>query len=260
MFVSTGDPFRFLAPVQSTPFFIGILGAPDGVDANGRSPGGGGVTSFAFNSQPVPPEGDRLRVEQQRRWSLTDRIGTSGAFFAEMLQNLMADFAQDIGDFFQRIEAFAEELEPWLRDLIAEVPLIGGALDKLLGGIGELKGRSKAERARRLERILDLMGMGRKRLQEDFRKLAVTGIIPQYDYWPAKDPSPVDRFRASKFADGGNLENTGIAGLLAYSDIGRLIAFVNSATPLAGGEAESGRDRSRLARTEFCQISALRRR
>jgi hypothetical protein len=100
--------------------------------------------------------------------------------------------------------------------------------------------------------------MGRKRLQEDFRKLAVTGIIPQYDYWPAKDP--VDRFRASKFADGGNLENTGIAGLLAYSDIGRLIAFVNSATPLAGGEAESGRDRSRLARTEFCQISALRRR
>jgi hypothetical protein len=131
MFVSTGEPFRLLAPVQSTPFFTGILGAPDGVDANGRSPGGGGVTSFAFNSQPVPREGGQLQVQQHRQWSLTDSIGTSSAFFAEMLQNLMADFAQDIGDFFQRIEGLAEELEPWLRDLIADVPLIGGALDRL---------------------------------------------------------------------------------------------------------------------------------
>ena len=39
-----------LAPVQSTPFWTGIFGTPDGTDANGRSPGGGGIATFGFNS------------------------------------------------------------------------------------------------------------------------------------------------------------------------------------------------------------------
>jgi len=237
MFVSTGEPFRFLAPAQSTAFSTGILGSPGGVDANGRPPGGGGVTSFAFNSQPVGSQAAELRVEQQRQWALIDAIGTSSAFFAEAIQNLLAQFGHDIGDFFQRIEGFAEELDQWLRDLVADVPLAGAVLGRLLDRFAELKGRSKEERAERLERIFELMGMGRERLQEDFRKLAVTGSIPQYDYWPAKDSSPVQPFRASNFADGGNLENTGIGGLLAYADIDRLIAFVNSPTPQAAGDS-----------------------
>ena len=34
----------------STPFQTGIVGSPTGTDANGRTPGGGGVTSFAFSA------------------------------------------------------------------------------------------------------------------------------------------------------------------------------------------------------------------
>ena len=40
----------------------------------------------------------------------------------------------------------------------------------------------------------------------------------------------------TQFADGGNLENTGIAALLAYSDIDSIIAFVNPMTVMQPGE------------------------
>ena len=51
MFMSeSGTIFQPLAPVQVTPFMTGIMGQPVGKDANGLNPGGGGVTSFAFNS------------------------------------------------------------------------------------------------------------------------------------------------------------------------------------------------------------------
>ena len=39
----------------------------------------------------------------------------------------------------------------------------------------------------------------------------------------------------SQFADGGNLENTGIAALLAYSDIDSIIAFINPMTVMQPG-------------------------
>jgi hypothetical protein len=39
----------------------------------------------------------------------------------------------------------------------------------------------------------------------------------------------------SQSADGGNLENTGIAALLAYSDIDRIIAFINPMTVMQPG-------------------------
>jgi hypothetical protein len=55
-------------------------------------------------------------------------------------------------------------------------------------------------------------------------------IIPHYQYWPVLDPEPTAQPAPSEFADGGNLENTGIAALLAYSDIGSVIAFINSMT------------------------------
>ncbi len=57
MFLDMGGvSFKYLAPVQSTPVITGILGTPDGTDANGRRPGGGGVTSFGFASEPEGPD------------------------------------------------------------------------------------------------------------------------------------------------------------------------------------------------------------
>jgi hypothetical protein len=47
-------------------------------------------------------------------------------------------------------------------------------------------------------------------------------------------PSPA--LIPNRFADGGSLENTGVASLLAYEDMEKLISFVNTSTPLAPGE------------------------
>jgi hypothetical protein len=61
-------------------------------------------------------------------------------------------------------------------------------------------------------------------------------IEPAYYYWSVAHPSSVGQRQPTHFADGGSLENTGINGMLAYSDIDSLIAFVNSEVPMALGE------------------------
>ena len=56
-------------------------------------------------------------------------------------------------------------------------------------------------------------------------------LIPQYNYWTLgslNDPDNANR----GFSDGGNFDNTGILGLLARTDANRVIAFVNSKSPL----------------------------
>ena len=89
---------ELLAPVQITPFITGIFGTPGGEDANGRKPGGGGVNTFGFNSAYVSASSSTATVAQTRQWSLTDAVGTSSAFFAEVLQNLFQGWRQDPAD------------------------------------------------------------------------------------------------------------------------------------------------------------------
>jgi hypothetical protein len=89
MFLKEPDTaLQMLAPVQITPFITGIFGTPTGEDANGRKPGGGGVNTFGFNSAYVNADSHPATVVQTRQWALTDAVGTSSAFFAEVLQNL----------------------------------------------------------------------------------------------------------------------------------------------------------------------------
>ena len=67
---------QLLAPVQATPFFTGIVGTPEGVDANGLTPGGGGVASFAFNSIYISSSGGS---SGKPRSSVSGRSPTSSA-------------------------------------------------------------------------------------------------------------------------------------------------------------------------------------
>ena len=60
-------------------------------------------------------------------------------------------------------------------------------------------------------------------------------LIPRYQYWPVLDARPTAQPAPTEFADGGNLENTGVAALLAYSDIDQIIAFINPMTVLETG-------------------------
>lgn len=61
-------------------------------------------------------------------------------------------------------------------------------------------------------------------------------LLPEYLYWSVMDAdSPSHRY---PFADGGNLEDTGIASTLRFGPR-NLVAFVNSSTPLGWDESQS---------------------
>src|SRR5262249_56908067 len=59
---------------------------------------------------------------------------------------------------------------------------------------------------------------------------------PAYYYWSPAHESVVATPQATRFADGGNLDNTGIGGILAYTDIDKVIAFVNTEVPMTLGQ------------------------
>jgi hypothetical protein len=237
MFVSGVDQsdFQYLAPVQSTAFLTGIFGTPGGTDANGLPPGGGGVTSFAFNSQPEGQEAGMVKLEQMRQWALTDSIGTSSAFFAEVLTNAFADWEQNTNHFFETAADIAEDLERWLKEMVDDLGIFGRLINRLVEGVGDVVQLDRSQRPERMEKIFKAVGVTREKLAEQFHELTLEGLVPRYGYWPVDHPESIRRFKDSSFADGGNVENTGVSGLLAYSDIDNLIAFVNSSTPMKEG-------------------------
>ena len=105
-----------LAPVQITPFITGIFGTPAGEDGNGRKPGGGGVDTFGFNSAYVSRSSSgAVTVAQTRQWSLTDAVGTSSAFFAEVLQNLFQGWRQNPADLAALVARNADTIQHWIR-------------------------------------------------------------------------------------------------------------------------------------------------
>ncbi|MGA7410059.1 MAG: hypothetical protein WBW33_06200, partial [Bryobacteraceae bacterium] len=56
-------------------------------------------------------------------------------------------------------------------------------------------------------------------------------VVPQYNYWPLGQVSQPQNTRRG-FSDGGSFDNTGILGLLAQTNANRIVACVNSETPL----------------------------
>ncbi len=68
-------------------------------------------------------------------------------------------------------------------------------------------------------------------------------VIPTYNYWPAGQVSTPPN-KIFGFSDGGSFDNTGILGLLAQTNANRIIAFVNTETPLSGTPPSLGMDNS----------------
>ncbi|MDN5850390.1 MAG: hypothetical protein L0H63_12275, partial [Nitrococcus sp.] len=205
-----GTGFRLLAPVQSTPFWTGIVGAPSGTDANDRAPGGGGVTSFGFSSNPTAVAGSEVSVGQLRQWALADAVGASSAAFAETLGNLFAQWQQSPRDFLDKLDELFDDVMDWLESDLDNV-----LLDVIKVPAGFLKARLKVRSSKLLSEI-----------QRDLSFL--TSIIPEYAYWPVAGVEPFPQTLPTQFADGGSLENTGVANMLTYTDIESVIAFVNS--------------------------------
>ena len=210
MFVKEGKT-TLLAPVQATPFFTGIVGALDALDADGRKVGGGGVTSFAFNSALYGVSGSNVTVAQARQWSLTDIVGSSSAAFAGPLQQILNDHVL----LETYIKQFAGDIWELLKERLPSAAFASTDENRVKAFL----------QAPALEEIM-----------ADIGRLDPSAVIPAYDYWPVVDAVPNPKPKTSRFADGGNLENTGVASLLAYRDIDSVIAFVNSATPMARGQ------------------------
>jgi hypothetical protein len=208
-----GSTVQPLVPVQATPFITGIFGtpSPNVTDANGLPPGGGGVTSFAFNSSLVSASGSTAVVNQARQWSLTDIAGTSSAFFADLLKNQLKIWENNPIEFLETLARYAVEIYDWIKSHLPSA----------------LHAEANAHVARMLA--------APQAEALSFQIPNPEDLIPQYGYWPVLNPTVVANPVLDTFADGGSLENTGVNALLAYSDIKGLISCVNSQQPLVGG-------------------------
>jgi hypothetical protein len=77
-----------IAPVQGTPFFVGIVPELPARNAHGQAVGGGGVTPFAFGGALVDrskQEPGTITARQEAVFSLSDMVGISSAFYADLL-------------------------------------------------------------------------------------------------------------------------------------------------------------------------------
>jgi len=208
MFVTVpGVSFPLLAPVQANGLMTGVVGAPaNATDANGLAVGGGGVDSFAFNSTFSSQSGSTATVTQLRQWSLTDIMGTSSAAFAETFQNQIAQW----------------EANPWLfaKWLLQEGYAILKWIESHLPFELHATARALVDRGKRGPQA-----------SAEFSFPNPKNLIPQYPSWPAgaaaSNPVP------NTFADGGSLENNGLASMLAFTDIDSVIVCTNSEIPLA---------------------------
>ncbi|ANH67129.1 hypothetical protein ABE85_05285 [Mitsuaria sp. 7] len=191
-----------LVPVQATGFFSGIVGAPGVADANDLSVGGGGVDSFALNATFVSASNGLATVEQLRPWSLTDIMGTSSAAFAAKVQELIRTWQRDKQAFREWMAAESSVLHDWI--------------DQHLPPEHQADAKRLADGDPMLEDALD--------------KLSLGSLIPSYPSWPVADPGVNPE--PNQYADGGNLENTGLPSMLAYEDIDSVIVCVNSMQPI----------------------------
>ncbi|MBL8241060.1 MAG: hypothetical protein JNM66_26800 [Bryobacterales bacterium] len=209
-----GTDVQALAPVQATPFLTGITGAPAGTDANGLTPGGGGVGSFAFNSIYVAPGTSSATVAQTRQWAITDIVGTSSAAFAEELQNQIAQWLANPAELGKLLLQYAQEILAWIEKHL------------------ELAAQAKAKAFVRT--LMTAAGADDMAVLK-FSFTGLQDLIPAYYYWPATNPAVIGQPQPTRFADGGNLENTGVNGLLAYGDIDNIISFINCEIPMTAG-------------------------
>jgi hypothetical protein len=210
MFVTSGGQ-PLLAPVQSTPFTTGIMSVPpDAVDFNNRQVGGGGVASFAFNSAPADTSNATVHVQQNRQWSLVDAAGTSSAAFAAAFKDIADDWSRSPHHFRAAVRVHKEHVKTNLMKIGSDPDRIEAYLQSLLDA---------ADRAD-LATIRNETGV-------------LQALIPAYRYWPVDHVPSGETVAPTQFADGGLLENLGVASMLAYEDIDKLIAFVNSSTTLS---------------------------
>lgn len=197
---AVSEPFRFLAPVHSTPFFTGVTSSPDARDdrveegwlhttihETDARVGGGAPSSFAFDGELLEVGDMHARVRIERCFSLPDVVAAASCVYAERLRNRLVDQPRTLGR-----TAMLEALE-------TVVAWVGGP------AVTAASWAATAELTR------------------------THALAPSHRYWSPGGPAGST---PSTFVDGGSLDNIGVPTLLAYEDIRRVVAFVNAGSAL----------------------------
>jgi len=186
-------------PVQFSPVAGGIYGANPQVN---DGIGGGAVESFAFSSQLWSlANAGRIVADFPRAWSLVDITGISSAFYAVALADRM----------MEAIAAMMKMDDSQMRFHLGKFQIGGSSLN-----LGEIRN-----------------GLGG--LLQEAVQMVEQDFVPQYNYWPVSSASQGARANQNTdFTDGGDLENTGVAGLIAQvqGHLRNIIAFVNGSEVL----------------------------
>lgn len=212
MFVSvpvpdTDDSQLLLVPVESTPWYTGLVSTPaNALDQKGNQVGGGVVASFGFNSNFQSIVLSTATATQGRQWALTDVLGTSSAAFAAKLKEIHLRLFRSPERLTAALTQHKESVLNMLGKCEQEM-LDRGSVDALIAsvandGFEQLKA--------------DLVGGD-----------PLAAIDPAYFYWTPATPPSESQTATQTFADGGSLDNSGIATMLAYG-MNTIIAFVNS--------------------------------
>lgn len=213
---------REVCPVQSTPFHTGALGDPPITGRFGQAIGGGMVESFAFNGQPRSVSLDSLRLRVRHPWSLVDAAGTSSAFIAAGLVNIIKWILESTD-----VAALLNE------GIVGERRAL---LERHLESRAEFEqfelpdGLTWPEIANLLIEIVHQYGF--------VGVLSISTMEPRYHEYsiPPKDHGA----RVATFVDGGDFDNSGVSALLGYRDIDTIIAFDNSETQTRRSSTSAG--------------------
>ena len=193
-------------PAQVSAVAAGIYGTnPCTID----DIGGGCVESFAFSSGLSSLSGaGQITAGFPGTYTLADITACSSAFYAatliEQMRKVMAKLMEH-----NNVQLHSHFLN-FVKD---EAGLILSDIQPILSDI-----HSKLSA-----------------LNEELKSLSIEDLVPQYNYWPVGLVSQGSvANHNTDFTDGGNLENTGVAGLLAQvqGTVSNIIAFVNGAEVL----------------------------
>ncbi len=202
-------------PNQVTP----VAGGARGKSPYGNINGGGLVESYGVCSTLNQQSGTTSPVDIKitQPYSLIDIVSTSSAFFAETVASYVKEQMTDPA----KKQSLISQIESQLstnhhKSLLTEIK----------------------------DDIKDIAGAIEKRLEEavlnDVSRFGT--IVPSYNYWPIEK---VSTNREMEYTDGGTLDNTGVIGMLAQTEMGegknepiRLVVFDNTDTPL---EKKNGR-------------------
>jgi hypothetical protein len=208
--------------VMSGPMQIPVQVSAVAAGVAGRNPcsadeiGGGAVDTFAFTSSLVAATGtNKVSANFAQKYTLADISACSSAFYAASLAEplqaaLSALHELSDDDLHSHVAGFIHNVE---HHLTSDIRTQLVAQKNQVSGLADL--------------------------------------VPQYNYWPISDATAAPSSnRLVEFTDGGDLENTGVAGLLAQvqNGLSQIIAFVN------GAEVLEMKDSQLIAATQMAPL------